>query len=53
MLTGVAPSDLSLMERGMKPAFPSWRRRVAEAFDMPEAALFAPAKAQAEVAAAL
>lgn len=39
-LTGIAPSDLSLLERGLRPAFPGWRRRIAQAFDLPETALF-------------
>jgi transcriptional regulator with XRE-family HTH domain len=39
-LTGIAPSDLSLIERGLRPAFPGWRRRIAEAFGVPPEQLF-------------
>jgi hypothetical protein len=40
MLTGISSSDLSLLERGLRPAYPGWRRRLAAAFRLPEAALF-------------
>jgi transcriptional regulator with XRE-family HTH domain len=40
MRTGISPSDLSLIERGHRPAYPGWRKRIAEAFDLPEAELF-------------
>lgn len=43
MLTGIASPDLSSIERGARPAFPKWRRLIAEAFGMPEEALFVPA----------
>jgi transcriptional regulator with XRE-family HTH domain len=43
-LTGIAASDLSQIERGARPAFPGWRRRLAHAFGMPEEALFAAAE---------
>jgi transcriptional regulator with XRE-family HTH domain len=42
-LTGIAPSDLSLIERGLQPAFPGWQRRIAEAFGVPAEELFPPA----------
>jgi transcriptional regulator with XRE-family HTH domain len=38
--TGIAAGDLSLLERGLRPAFPGWRRRLAAAFEMSEAELF-------------
>ncbi len=40
-LTGIAPATISLLERGRLQAFPAWRRRLAKAFRMPEAYLFA------------
>jgi len=40
MRTGISSADLSLVERGLKPAFPGWRRRIAKAFNMPESELF-------------
>ena len=40
MRTGISPSDLSLIERGHKPAYPGWRRRLSQAFGMPESELF-------------
>lgn len=39
-LTGIAPGDLSMLERGLRPPFPGWRRRLARAFKLPEAELF-------------
>ena len=47
-LTGIAHSDLSQIERGLRQPFPGWQRRIARAFGMPAAELFAPAR---EVAA--
>lgn len=40
MLTGIDPGALSRVERGIWPAGPGWRRRVAEAFGLPEDELF-------------
>ena len=40
MLTGISPSDLSLIERGMLPAYPAWRQRLSTAFELPEEHLF-------------
>ena len=40
-LTGIAASDLSAIERGLRPAFPGWRKRIARAFGLPERELFA------------
>jgi len=40
MLTGISSPDLSAIERGVRPAFPAWRRRLALAFDMSEKELF-------------
>lgn len=42
-LTGISPSNLSLLERGLQPAYPGWRRRLAKAFDVPVEVLFPPA----------
>jgi transcriptional regulator with XRE-family HTH domain len=38
--TGIASGDLSLIERGLKPAYPGWQRRIAKAFRMPASELF-------------
>jgi transcriptional regulator with XRE-family HTH domain len=38
--TGIAANDLSMLERGLRPAFPGWRKRIARAFDLPEDRLF-------------
>jgi transcriptional regulator with XRE-family HTH domain len=46
--TGIAPSDLSLLERGLRPAFPNWQRRIARAFGIPAAKLFAPTERSTE-----
>jgi hypothetical protein len=40
-VTGIAACDLSQIERGLRPAFPGWRRRVARAFGLPADKLFA------------
>ena len=45
-LTGIATNDLSMLERGLRPAFPGWRRRLARAFRLPASVLFAPVHAQ-------
>jgi transcriptional regulator with XRE-family HTH domain len=39
-LTGINPSNVSLVERGLSVAFPGWQRRIAAAFEMPIEALF-------------
>lgn len=39
-LTGISTSELSQIERGQRRAFPGWRRRIAAAFNLPEAYLF-------------
>jgi transcriptional regulator with XRE-family HTH domain len=39
-VTGISPTDLSLLERGMRPAFPGWQRRLAEAYELPAETLF-------------
>ena len=44
VLSGIATADLSLVERGLRPAHPGWRRRLAVAFRLPETVLF-PAEA--------
>lgn len=38
--TGIEPANLSKIERGLLPAYPGWRRRIAQAFDMSEEELF-------------
>jgi transcriptional regulator with XRE-family HTH domain len=40
MLTGIAQGDLSAVERGLRHAHPGWRRRIADAFGLPESTLF-------------
>lgn len=39
-LTGIAATDVSAVERGIKYAWPGWRRRLAAAFKMSERELF-------------
>jgi transcriptional regulator with XRE-family HTH domain len=39
-LTGIAATDISAIERGIKYAFPGWRRRLAAAFKVSERELF-------------
>jgi transcriptional regulator with XRE-family HTH domain len=46
MLTGISAPDLSVVERGLRPAHPGWRRRLATAFKLPEAELFAEVPAE-------
>jgi transcriptional regulator with XRE-family HTH domain len=48
MLTGIASSDLSAVERGLRYAHPGWRRRLAIAFKLPEAVLFSQVDVDAE-----
>lgn len=36
----MASTDLSRLERGLKYPYPGWRRRIAEALQEPEDALF-------------
>jgi transcriptional regulator with XRE-family HTH domain len=31
MITGIAAPDLSNLERGLRPLYPGWRRRIARA----------------------
>jgi transcriptional regulator with XRE-family HTH domain len=38
--TGIAPPDLSQLERGLRPEFPGWRRRLAAFYHVPVPALF-------------
>jgi transcriptional regulator with XRE-family HTH domain len=40
--TGISASDISQIERGLIPVYPSWRRRLAIAFQMSEHQLFTP-----------
>ena len=39
-LTAISPSDLSQVELEKKPCFPSWRKRLSEALNVPECELF-------------
>jgi len=39
-LTGIAAQDVSAVERGIRRAFPGWRRRLAAAFKLSERELF-------------
>lgn len=38
--TGIAESSLSLLERGLIPAYSGWQRRIARAFGLPADELF-------------
>ncbi|MCL6612472.1 MAG: helix-turn-helix domain-containing protein [Peptococcaceae bacterium] len=38
--TGIDPANLSRLERGLVPAYPGWRKRIAEALGVPESELF-------------
>ena len=38
--TRIARGDISLLERGLRPAFPAWRKRLARALRVPERDLF-------------
>ena len=40
VLTGIEGSALSKIERGVWPCGPEWRRRLVEAFGLPEEVLF-------------
>jgi len=42
-MTGIATSDLSQLERGLRPAYPGWKSRLARAFKVPADELFAKA----------
>lgn len=35
--TGIDPANLSRLERGQAPAYPGWRRRIAEALEVADA----------------
>jgi transcriptional regulator with XRE-family HTH domain len=39
-LTGIAPGDLSLIERGLRTPFPRWQAELARVFGMPARRLF-------------
>ncbi len=41
-LTGIASTDISAIERGIKAAFPGWRRRLAQALGVSADELFDP-----------
>ena len=38
---GIASTDLSMLERGLRPLFPGWRSRIARALGVSASALFA------------
>jgi transcriptional regulator with XRE-family HTH domain len=38
--TGITPSNLSYVERGLQVAWPNWRKRLCALFKAPEADLF-------------
>jgi transcriptional regulator with XRE-family HTH domain len=40
-LTGISSPDLSAIENGHRPVYPSWRRRLEQVFGMPAEQLFA------------
>jgi transcriptional regulator with XRE-family HTH domain len=40
-ITGIAPPALSEIERGLRVVYSGWKRRIAQAFNMPEDTLFA------------
>jgi transcriptional regulator with XRE-family HTH domain len=37
---GISESNLSMIERGLIPAYPGWQKRIAKAFKMKKADLF-------------
>lgn len=39
-LTDISPSDLSSIENGRAFPYPGWRRRIAEALELPEEEIF-------------
>ena len=39
-LTGIGASDLSMLERGQRPAYPGWRLRIARALKVQAEVLF-------------
>lgn len=39
-LTDISPSDISSIETGRIIPYPGWRRRIAEALELPEEAVF-------------
>jgi len=47
---GIGQSDLSQIERGLRSAPPGWRRRIANAFGLPEEQLFAEEQRATEAA---
>lgn len=42
--TGITIPDLSMLERGQRPAFPGWQRRISKALRVPAAELFGEAE---------
>lgn len=47
-LTGIAAPDLYTALGGKKPLYPGWRRRIAEALEVPEEFLFSEDENQAK-----
>lgn len=47
-LTGIDPGSLSRIERGYIYPYAGWRRRIAEAFGLPEEELFQKVEAEAD-----
>jgi transcriptional regulator with XRE-family HTH domain len=43
-MTHISESDLSQVERGQRPAFPGWQRRISKALRVPAAELFGEAE---------
>lgn len=39
-LTGISTPDLSMLERGLRPPFPGWQRRLARVFRLSASELF-------------
>lgn len=38
--TGISIADLSCLERGQRPPYPGWQRRISKAFRLPAAVIF-------------
>lgn len=40
MQTGISTTDVGLLERGLRPAYPAWRRKLSALYGIPEEELF-------------
>lgn len=40
LMTGISSSDISMVERRLRPCYPGWQRRLAHAFKLPVERLF-------------